>query len=393
MGCKKITFQIWRVRHQANRIWHQTGALLPLPLPCYSWPVYELLKPWLFRQDPETVHEQVMRLLAWLGQRGPGLELIRQFFSLHDPRLEVAAFGLRFPNPIGLAAGFDKNAVAVRTWAALGFGHVEIGSVTALPQPGNPKPRLFRLPQDQALINRMGFNNEGAEAIARRLERLQQTFGRSPVPLGINLGKSKRTPLEEAPQDYLLSLSQLWPYGDYFAINVSSPNTPGLRALQDKERLKELLAALTGFVQGRKPLLLKIAPDLSWEQLDEILSLAEQYRLSGLIATNTTTAREGLQTPTDEAGGLSGRPLRARSLEVLKYLHARLQGRLPIVSVGGIFSAEDVWERLTNGATLVQVYSGFVYEGPWMVKKLCRGLLGILEREGVGSLAELRPAP
>lgn len=350
--------------------------------------MYELLKPWLFRQDPESIHERILHLLAWLGQRGPSLELLQQLFSLRDPRLEVSAFGLRFPNPIGLAAGFDKNAVAVRTWAALGFGHVEIGSVTALPQPGNPKPRLFRLPQDQALINRMGFNNEGAEAIALRLNRLQQTFDKPPIPLGINLGKSKITPLEEAPQDYLQSLSRLWPYGDYFAINVSSPNTPGLRALQDKERLKELLAALTGFVQGRKPLLLKIAPDLTWEQLDEILALVADYRLSGLIATNTTTARSGLQTPIDEAGGLSGKPLRARSLEVLQYLHARLQGRLPIVSVGGIFSAEDVWDRLTSGATLVQVYTGFVYEGPFMLKKLCRGLLQHMEQKGVRNLEE-----
>jgi len=355
--------------------------------------VYELIKPWLFRQDPEGIHERVMLLLAWLGQRGPSLELIRQLFSLRDPRLEVSAFGLRFPNPIGLAAGFDKNAVAVRTWAALGFGHVEIGSVTALPQPGNLRPRLFRLPQDQALINRMGFNNEGAQAVAARLARLQETFGRPPVPLGINLGKSRVTPLEEAPQDYLQSLSRLWPYGDYFAINVSSPNTPGLRALQDKDRLEELLAALVGFVQGQKPLLLKIAPDLTWEQIDEILALVEQYRLSGLIATNTTTARSGLQTPIDEVGGLSGKPLRARSLEVLKYLHAQLQGRLPIVSVGGIFSAEDVWERLSNGATLVQVYTGLVYEGPFLLKKLCRGLLERMEREGIASLAQLKATP
>ncbi len=355
--------------------------------------MYELIKPWLFRQDPEGIHERVMHLLAWLGQRGPSLELIRQLFSLRDPRLEVSAFGLRFPNPIGLAAGFDKNAVAVRTWAALGFGHVEIGSVTALPQPGNPRPRLFRLPQDQALINRMGFNNEGAQAVAARLARLQETFGRPPVPLGINLGKSRVTPLEEAPQDYLQSLSRLWPYGDYFAINVSSPNTPGLRALQDKDRLEELLAALAGFVQGQKPLLLKIAPDLTWEQIDEILALVEQYRLSGLIATNTTTARSGLQTPIDEVGGLSGKPLRARSLEVLKYLHAQLQGRLPIVSVGGIFSAEDVWERLSNGATLVQVYTGLVYEGPFLLKKLCRGLLERMEREGIASLAQLKATP
>jgi dihydroorotate dehydrogenase len=353
--------------------------------------VYELLKPWLFRQDPETIHEHVMHGLAWLGQRGPALKLVQQLCTVQDERLEVRAFGLRFPNPIGLAAGFDKNAVAVRTWAALGFGHVEIGSVTALPQPGNPKPRLLRLPQDQALINRMGFNNEGAQAIAARLERLQQTFGRPQVPLGINLGKSKVTLLEEAPKDYLQSLSTLWPYGDYFVINVSSPNTPGLRALQDRDKLEELLAALTGFAQGRKPLLLKIAPDLSWEQIDEILALVEQYRLAGLIATNTTTARTGLTAPTDEPGGLSGKPLRARSLEVLRYLHTRLEGRLPIVSVGGIFSVEDLWERLLGGARLVQVYTGLVYEGPLMAKKLCRGLLERMEQAGIHSLEQLKP--
>lgn len=355
--------------------------------------MYERFKPWLFRQDPETIHEQVMRGLAWLGQRGPGLELVRGLCTVQDKRLEVTAFGLWFPNPIGLAAGFDKNAIAVRAWPALGFGHVEIGSVTALAQPGNDKPRLFRLPQDQALINRMGFNNEGAEAIAQRLERLQQTFGRPPVPLGINLGKSKMTPLEEAPQDYLQSLSRLWPYGDYFVINVSSPNTPGLRALQDKDRLEELLSAVTGFAAQRKPLLLKIAPDLSWGQIDEILTLVEQYRLSGLIATNTTTHRTGLKTAMDETGGLSGKPLGKRSLEVLKYLHQQLGGRLPIVSVGGIFSAENVWERLTNGATLVQIYTGFVYEGPFMMKKLCRGLLARMAREGVGSLTQLKATP
>lgn len=353
--------------------------------------MYELIRPWLFRQDPESIHEQVMHGLAWLGQRGPGLELVRRLCTVADKRLEVRAFGLQFPNPIGLAAGFDKNAVAVRAWPALGFGHVEIGSVTALAQPGNERPRLFRLPKDQALINRMGFNNDGADAVAARLQRSQQTFGRPSVPLGINLGKSKVTPLEQAPQDYLQSLSRLWPYGDYFAINVSSPNTPGLRALQDKDRLEELLSALTSFVQNRKPLLLKIAPDLTWEQIDEILALVEQYRLSGLIATNTSISRAGLKTTISETGGLSGRPLQQRSLEVLRYLYKQLRGRLPIVSVGGIFSPEEVWERLACGATLVQVYTGFVYEGPCLPKKLCRGLLNRMTKAGIGSLEQLSP--
>jgi dihydroorotate dehydrogenase len=348
--------------------------------------VYELLKPWLFRQDPETAHDQVLRALAWLARRGPLLEVVQRLFSVQDQRLEVEAFGLRFPNPVGLAAGLDKNALALRAWPALGFGFVEIGSVTALAQPGNPKPRLFRLPQEEALVNQMGFNNDGAEALARRLEAWQEAYGKLPVPLGINLGKSKATPLEEAAQDYLRTLALLLPYGDYFVVNVSSPNTPGLRELQEKERLKELLGALTGFLQGRKPLLLKIAPDLTWPQIDEVLELAEQFGLSGLIATNTTTRRDGLKAPFPEEGGLSGRPLAGRSLEVLRYLAKGLGGRLPIVSVGGIFTPEDVWERLEQGATLVQVYTALVYRGPSLPKRLCMGLLRSLEGAAIKEL-------
>lgn len=363
--------------------------------------MYARVRPWLFRQDPESIHELAIHLLAFAAGGRPRLELLSALLRVQDERLKVRLWGLEFPNPIGLAAGFDKNARAVAAWPALGFGHVEIGSVTALAQPGNPKPRLFRLPQDQALINRMGFNNDGAEVIAARLERWQQTHGKIPVPLGINLGKSKLTPLEEAPADYLKSLRLLWPYGDYFAINVSSPNTPGLRQLQDRDRLEELLGAVTGFARAQpeaKPVLLKIAPDLSWEQVDEILELAERYGLSGLIATNTTVARDGLTTPTSvdevparaEAGGLSGRPLRARSLEVLQYLSRQLQGRLPIISVGGIFSPEDVLERLRGGASLVQVYTGFIYEGPFMLRNLNRGLLEHLERLGLKSVEDVR---
>lgn len=357
--------------------------------------VYSLVKPWLFRQDPETIHERVMHLLAFAAGGRPRLELLSALFGLSDERLRVRLWGLEFPNPIGLAAGFDKNALAVPAWPALGFGHVEIGSVTALAQPGNPKPRLFRLPQDQAIINRMGFNNDGAEVIAARLERLRRTYGKLSVPLGVNLGKSKVTPLEEAPADYLKSLGLLWPYGDYFVINVSSPNTPGLRQLQDKDRLEELLRAVMGFAHAHpqtKPVLLKIAPDLTWEQLDEILELGERYGLSGLIATNTTVARDALKTPIDEAGGLSGKPLGARSVEVLHYLRAQLQGRLPIISVGGIFTAEDVLERLRAGASLVQVYTGFVYEGPFMPKQLNRGVSGELERLGLNDIEDLHRA-
>ncbi|MDX2003653.1 MAG: quinone-dependent dihydroorotate dehydrogenase [Meiothermus sp.] len=349
--------------------------------------MYSLLKPYLFSQDPETVHDSVMAGLAFLSRRGPSLGLLSRLCRVEDKRLEVSAFGLKFPNPVGLAAGFDKNAVALRSWAAMGFGSVEIGSVTALAQPGNDRPRLFRLPDDDALINRMGFNNQGAEAVAGRLEESQKRFGRLPVPLGINLGKSKVVALQDAPRDYLESLERLWDLGDYFVVNVSSPNTPGLRELQDRDRLEELLAAVTEFANGRKPIVLKIAPDLTWGQLDQIIGLVEIYKLAGLIATNTTVAREGLKTPIHEVGGLSGKPLRERSLEVLKYLKAH--SRVPVVSVGGISSVDDVWTRLEAGAVMVQLYTALVYEGPFLIRDLNRGLLRRLEREGGGSVGYL----
>jgi dihydroorotate dehydrogenase len=354
--------------------------------------VYSLVKPFLFRQDPEAIHDRVMGWLAWSSQQPAVLNLISALCRVRDRRLEVECFGLKFPNPIGLAAGFDKNARAVPAWGALGFGFVEIGSVTALAQPGNDKPRLFRLREDRALINRMGFNNEGAEAVAWRLAELRQRHGALPLPLGINLGKSKARPLEQAPQDYLESLGRLWPHGDYFVINVSSPNTPGLRALQERERLEELLAAVSGFARAQpqsRPILLKIAPDLSWSQIDEILELVERYSLAGLIATNTTTGREGLRSTVEESGGLSGRPLAARALEVLRYLTQELKVRIPVISVGGIFSLEDVLERLEAGASLVQIYTGFVYEGPTLPRRLNWGLLAHLERQGLERVQDI----
>jgi len=340
--------------------------------------VYSLVKPLLFKQDPEAIHDQVMAGFSWAARHPAMLGLMAELCQVRDKRLEVELLGLRFPNPIGLAAGLDKNATAVLSWPALGFGFVEVGSVTALAQPGNGKPRLFRLPKDEAIINRMGFNNDGAEVVAKRLQQLRDNFGPLSVPLGINLGKSKITPLEQAPTDYLQSLGKLWNYGDYFVINVSSPNTPGLRELQDKDKLEELLAAITGFAKQQpqnKPLLLKIAPDLTWNQIDEILTLIQQYQLAGIIATNTTTARAGLKTKIDEMGGLSGKPLAAPSLEILKYLSQQLQGKLPIISVGGIFTPQDVQERLQAGANLVQIYTSFIYEGPMLLKRLCKGLL------------------
>jgi len=340
--------------------------------------MYALLKKLLFQFDPEAVHEFVMGALKTASHSSAALEVIARLCAPRDPRLSVKLWGLEFPNPVGLAAGFDKNALALAAWPALGFGFVEMGSVTMLEQPGNPRPRLFRLPQDRGIINRMGFNNDGADKVAARLEHLTSTRGPLPVPLGINLGKSKLTPLELAPQDYLYSLEKLWKHGDYFAVNVSSPNTPGLRQLQDKDKLEVLLSSVMDFA-GRqpafKPVLLKIAPDLSLTQLDEILGLLEDHKLSGIVATNTTLSREGLKMPLEQAGGLSGAPLRQKSLEILKHLSGQLKGRLPIISVGGIFNAGDVLERLDLGASLVQVYTGWIYEGPLMMRHIARGLL------------------
>ena len=354
--------------------------------------MYPLAKSVLFRSDPERVHDRVMQGLE-LASRSPGaLRFISATCQVNDKRLETEAFGLTFPNPIGLAAGFDKNARAVPAWLALGFGFVEVGSVTALAQPGNPKPRLFRLPEDEAIINRMGFNNAGAEAMARRLDNL---FKDKPAaPLGINLGKSKVTPLENAPADYRQSLELLWAFGDYFVINVSSPNTPGLRELQDRDRLEHLLSAVQDFAQAQpqhKPILLKIAPDLTFEQVDEILELAQTFALSGIIATNTTVSREGLKTTTDEVGGLSGGPLEQRSLELLKYIYAQVGATLPIISVGGVATVDGVYERLSAGASLVQLYTSLVYQGPLLLKKLNKGLLARLEQEGVANVAALHP--
>ncbi len=341
--------------------------------------MYTRLKPLLFRSDPERIHERIMQGLAWAAEHPGALRFISAACSVRDSRLETRAFGLTFPNPVGLAAGFDKNAVAVPTWAALGFGFAEVGSVTAHAQPGNPKPRLFRLPEDAAIVNRMGFNNEGAEVVAARLKALRRAGVQ--VPLGVNVGKSKVTPLENAPEDYLESLTQLWPYADYFVINVSSPNTPGLRALQERARLTELLGAVKAFrtSQTEKPVLLKVAPDLTDHELADIAELAVQHELSGLVATNTTVSRAGLSTSLDEAGGLSGKPLKNRSLAVLHFLRGLGMG-LPIVSVGGITDADDVYVRLEAGAVLVQLYTSLVYEGPFLLRRLNRGLLNRLEQ-------------
>jgi len=315
---------------------------------------------------------------------------------VRDPALEVEAFGIRFPNPVGLAAGFDKTGEHFNALGALGFGFVEIGTVTAEAQPGNPRPRLFRLPADQGLLNRMGFNNPGAAAVADRL----RGAAIEPV-LGINLGKSKVTPLEDATADYLRSLDLLEPFARYLVVNVSSPNTPGLRTLQDAKPLRELLRALRGRTaelaaargESPKPILLKIAPDLTDEQVDEAVGIAVDEGTAGLIATNTTISREGLRTPRAAvepmgAGGISGAPVRQRAREVVARAWRTAEGRLPIVGVGGIFTADDAWEMIRAGAALVQVYTGFVYGGPGVVRDINRGLLRRMRQEGITSLRE-----
>ena len=317
--------------------------------------------------------------------------LARRLLLSSAPELAVRALGLRFAQPIGLAAGFDKNATAYEALSALGFGFVEVGTVTAQAQPGNPKPRLFRLPLDRALINRMGFNNLGARVVATHL-----TAKRS-VPIGVNIGKTKLVPEAEAGSDYVASTRLLGPLADYLVVNVSSPNTPGLRNLQTVELLRPLLAAVKaelGRVEPRRPLLVKIAPDLNDEDIDAIAELALELELDGIIATNTTISRAGLVTPAGRveacgAGGLSGAILKARSLAVLERLRRRVGRRLTLISVGGIENAEDVWARLSAGASLVQIYTGFVYGGPLMVWSLQRGLLRLLRQSGLASVEEL----
>jgi len=335
-----------------------------------------VVKPLLFRLDPERAHELGVDRLALLGRLGLVCRALEAFHRLDAAAYRpVRAFGLEFPNAVGLAAGFDKNARAWMAASALGFGHVEIGTVTALPQPGNPQPRLFRYPEERAVINRMGFNNEGSEAVAARLAQ-QPGLGHRRIPLGINLGKSKVTPNEEATQDYLTSFGRLADFADYVVVNVSSPNTPGLRALQDEKPLRELLGALSAANRARgaarRPLLLKIAPDLSWPQIDAALGVVAEFGLEGIIATNTTLARPGAFASVTETGGLSGAPLRQKSTQIVNYIARATGGRLPIIAAGGIVDAESAGEKLDAGATLVQVYTGMIYEGPFFAAELAR---------------------
>jgi len=340
------------------------------------------VRPGLFRLEAEHAHEAGVRALALLGRLTPLCRAMEAWTRLPAGRMRpVEAFGLKFPNAVGLAAGFDKNARAWPAAAALGFGHVEIGTVTAKAQPGNPAPRMFRYAEQEAVINRLGFNNEGARTVAARLAR-RAGPGHRRIPLGINLGKSKLADIEQVTQDYLASFMWLADHADYLVINVSSPNTPGLRLLQDEDRLRELLAALTAANRsraaqpGRKrvPLLLKIAPDLDFWQIDAVLTVVAEFGLDGLIATNTTVERAGFFAGVQEKGGLSGRPLCHRSTEIIRYIVRTTGGRLPVIGVGGITDAASAGEKFDAGATLVQVYTGLIYHGPFFGRDIARAL-------------------
>lgn len=357
-----------------------------------SWFYRQVIRPALFTQDAETAHTRALHWLACASRNEFACDVLEGFLGAE--KLSVEVFGLRFPNPVGLAAGMDKFAEAVPAWAALGFGFTELGGVTWHPQPGNPAPRIFRAVADEAIVNRMGFNNSGAEALAAKLTAWR-TNGRWPNhPVGINLGKSKITDLENAAGDYANSFRVLRDLADFFVVNVSSPNTPGLRQLQDKTALDEILAAIQQQKGIPKPVLVKVAPDLTFEALDEILELTEKRNVSGIIATNTTITRPEAKDSASrnayaEAGGLSGRPLRARSTEVIRHLFRQTRGRLPIIGVGGIFNAADAWEKILAGASLVQSYTGIIYEGPGIARSIVRGLR---EKMAAENFTDLRQA-
>lgn len=367
----------------------------------FTKPFYPLLLATV-KSDPETAHRQMLKTLNQMETSRHttwGSLVIKQLeksFSLSDARLQQTLWGLDFNNPLGLAAGFDKDGTAAGMWSSFGLGFAELGAVTLHSQSGNPRPRMFRLPDDQAALNRMGANNLGAAVMA---DTLGQTWKRQPrkVPIGINLCKSKTASLEQAAEDYVGSFKYLQQVADYFVINVSSPNTPGLRSLQSGEQLEPILSQLQAANTNKQPILIKISPDLDWKDIRDILKLATAYNLSGIIATNTTIRRDGLKTEIlketgrsikDEAGGISGLPVKQRSTEVIRFIYQETDGKLPIIGVGGIFTAEDAWEKTIAGASLLQVYTGWVYQGPWMVKEVLSGVLERLEERGLSNVSE-----
>lgn len=346
--------------------------------------MYSALRRALFLVPPERIHTLVFGALRAATATETTRRALSRRLAPHDPLLASTVFGVRFPGPLGLAAGFDKDGLGLNTWGALGFGYAEVGTVTAQPQPGNPKPRLFRLPEDRALLNRMGFNNHGAGQLALQLAR-----HRPDSPVGVNIGKSKLTPPELAAEDYRASARLLGPLADYLVVNVSSPNTPGLRDLQAHQSLRPILSAVLG--ETSTPVLVKIAPDLSDEDVDAVADLAVELGLAGIVATNTTISRAGLRTPgVDELGpgGISGPPVARRSLEILRRLHGRVGKDLVLISVGGIETADDAWERITAGAALLQGYTGFIYGGGLWAKEIHEGIAARLRAGGFSSLTE-----
>lgn len=354
-----------------------------------------LIRPWLFSKDPEQSHDRTLDLLSRLEfLYGP----LDRFYRVTDKRLNVQIKSLTLSNPVGLAGGFDKNAVALKTISAFGFGFMELGAVTAQAQPGNPKPRLYRLPEDCALINRLGFNNEGATAIATRLANLR-ALGKLPrIPLGINIGRTKIVETKDAVADFLSTFEKLFSHGDFFTLNVSSPNTPNLRDLQEKTLLADLLGAVqeknrqlaAEAQREEKPVFVKIAPDMEFAQVDEIIEVVDSFQLSGIVATNATAfMRDSIKSPLGrEPGGLSGRPITTMVTNFVSHIYKNTGGRLPIIGVGGIFNAQDAYDKITAGASAVQIYTGFVYEGPAAVKRINQGLIKLLERDGFKSLGE-----
>jgi dihydroorotate dehydrogenase len=352
--------------------------------PVTGWAYRTVVRPLLFQIDPELNHELALTCL-----RAAAPALARIVHPVADSRLSLTVAGLRFATPVGLAAGFDKAARALWAWPGLGFSFVEVGTVTARAQPGNPRPRVFRLAEDQALINRLGFNSPGADVMARRLAAFRRVRS-YPIPLGINIGRSRAASNEEAVDDYLYSFDRLQPHADFIVVNVSSPNTPGLRQLQMRDAIVPLLEALRARNRalGDKPIFVKIAPDLRDADLEEVVD-AVANRAHGIVATNTTLRRDGLVSPArDEAGGLSGRPLYAQAVAIVGRLHRLTGGRLPIVGVGGIFTAEDAYTMIKAGASLVELYTGFVYGGPAVPRTIARGLLTLLDRDGLKSISQ-----
>jgi dihydroorotate dehydrogenase len=367
--------------------------------------IYQLaIRPLLFsilKADPEAVSQQSLSLLHALESNptSPLTKIVKasfqQSFCRTDKQLSQSLFGLNFCNPVGLAAGFDKNGVAAGIWQYLGFGFAELGTVTYHPQDGNPQPRLFRLPQDLAAINRMGFNNLGSDVMLTTLQQNKlRNFG---VPIGISLGKSTIVPIKDAAKDYLECFRRLKDFGDYFVINVSCPNVPNAQDSQELKNLKTIFDTLQQDNQGQKPILVKISPDLDFDSIAKIVELAQAFQFAGIVATNTTLDRSKLTTQivmptgkkvTEEAGGISGQPIRQKSTEIIRFIYQQTQGKIPIIGVGGIFTAEDAWEKITAGASLIQVYTGWTYEGPWMVDRILAGLLNKLESQKLISISE-----